>query len=80
MDGNRIILYDDEDKKTLNMSKENWRYVSSVHSEVCNSKTLPNDEQRVIRGITNVFGKKPFLRHRTQAFNQFPLVNAYSEE
>lgn len=37
--GNQVILYDEEDKETLNMSDENWLHESSVHAEVI--KTLP---------------------------------------
>lgn len=42
--------------------------------------SLTSDEQDVLRKIMDIFGNKPFLRHQTQVFDQFTMVNAYKCE
>lgn len=59
------------------MANEQWRYASSAKALGGRFFPLPSDEQRVLRELMETLDNKPFLRHQSQEFDQFPLMNAY---
>lgn len=69
-DGKWVIVYDDDEKEVLNMSRESWRFEPSSRHGTANSvnKTLQSNEQSLIRSMMDQLGQRPFLWHHTQGF------------
>lgn len=81
-EGRCVILYDDNEQETFNMSNESWRHEkSSLNASAFEIvKTLDSNEQDLARAMMEQLGQKPFLWHHSQGFDQSAIVSAYDAE
>lgn len=78
--GKHVIKYDNDDVETLTMSTEIWRYQSGPSALAGQLTALTSIEERVLKELMKVFGKKPFLLQHAHEFEQFPISNAHAAE
>lgn len=83
-DNIHTIHYEDADIEHVNMENEQWTYQNTVDNGIANgnstSLTVDSNENEVLKELFGFFENKPFLKHHSQGFQQFPLVNAYKKE
>ena len=82
-DGRLNFAYDDGEKECLDMKKETWNLLeaSSANAELFSSeKRMYSTENAVLSKMQDHFGNKPFLRHHSKGFDQFPLVTSFKTE
>jgi len=86
-DGQITVLHDDGEKERLDFGNEIWMYESSTDTAtasfgVVTSATpcVTGTEPIVLASMVKHFGKKPFLKHQAQGFEQYSLSKAYDAE
>lgn len=89
-DDQHTIHYDDGDIEKLSMENEIWMYQNHESNAAGNgsaavtgnssSLQVVSTEDEVLQELVAFFGNKAFLKHQSQGFQQFPMLNAYEKE
>lgn len=81
-DGKRVITYDVDKTKALNMVHNTWRFEQYSHhpSSLQVQKFLNSAEQNFIRSMVYSLEQRPILWHHAQGFKQREMVNSYQKK
>lgn len=82
-DDQKTIHYDEGDVEKQSMQSEIWIYRNYHNNELVenpSSLQVVSNEDQVLQDFVELFGNKAILKHESQGFQQFPLLNTHEKE